>query len=292
MKRYTLNTAVLIFAAMLFGGCWGGRFISADPDLEEVFIGKSYYQITDAFGKPDASVRDEWEGTKIVYNNVSLRGTAAAGLYKQYNVRNRKTRQEGSPETSITFFFNLNMRCYAVESDLQRKKVKVEEPEKEDPRDPSLPIKVKPRVPRTLDFPYFKSRSPYAEQVSIERIEVLENKTVIHFSYTNRTPKHRPLYDKGLSINSDVYLMDRETGKHIRFVKADGITLYPEYTPFAHYRGGYDMLVYSLTFERLPLKTEFIDIIEPGPEGFNFYNVDVRTPMEPIEEHDPNYVKP
>ena len=38
--------------------------------------------------------------------------------------------------------------------------------------------------------------------------------------------------------------------------------------------------------------TEFIDIIEPGPEGFNFYNVDVRTPMEPIEEHDPNYVKP
>ena len=90
MKRYTLNTAVLIFAAMLFGGCWGGRFISADPDLEEVFIGKSYYEIVDDFGRPTPRCRTEWEGTKIVYNNVSLRGTAAAGLYRQYNVRNRR----------------------------------------------------------------------------------------------------------------------------------------------------------------------------------------------------------
>ena len=44
--------------------------------------------------------------------------------------------------------------------------------------------------------------------------------------------------------------------------------------------------------EFVPDHTDKAILIEPGPEGFNFYNVDVRTPMEPIEEHDPNYVKP
>ena len=285
----------MAFITISFCGCWGNRYISADPDLEAVFMGKSYYQIVDEFGQPDATTHDDWGGTKAVYNCTSLNGTSAAGLYRKYDMRNRTTELKGTPASHVTFSFNINNKCYAVESDLERKKVREVKPKPEEPRDPKLPVKVKPRVPRVLDFPFFKSRSPFAEQVSIERIEVDRTQTTVYFSYCNRTPKHRPLYDKGLSINKDVFLRDCATGHRAKLIKTDGITLYPEYTPFAHYRGGYDMLVYSLTFESLPLETETIDIIEPGPEGFNFYNIDVRTPMnfreyksaEPLPESTP-----
>ena len=266
---------VISLAAVLFVGCWGNRYVSADADLESVFMGKSYYEIVDQFGSPDATMQDPEGGTRIAYNNATLKGTSAAILYKRYNIRNRNTREEDTPEGGITFSFNTRMKCYAVQSDFEREKVK-DTPKKE-PQNSSH--WVKPRVPRTLDFPYVDSRSPYAQVVSIERIEVERNFTKIYFSYCSRTPKHRPLYDKGLSINSDVFLRDCATGKHISLVKADGITLYPEYTKFAHNRGGYDVLAYSLTFEALPMETEKIDIIEPAAEGFNFYEVDVRTPM-------------
>lgn len=266
---------VISLAAVLFVGCWGNRYVSADADLESVFMGKSYYEIVDQFGSPDATMQDPEGGTRIAYNHATLKGTSAAILYKRYNIRNRNTREEGTPGGGITFSFNTRMKCYAVQSDFEREKVK-DTPKKE-PRNSSH--WVKPRVPRTLDFPYVDSRSPYAQVVSIERIEVERNYTKIYFSYCSRTPKHRPLYDKGLSINRDVFLRDCATGKHISLVKADGITLYPEYTKFAHNRGGYDVLAYSLTFEALPMETEKIDIIEPAAEGFNFYEVDVRTPM-------------
>ena len=266
---------VISLAAVLFVGCWGNRYVSADADLESVFMGKSYYEIVDQFGSPDATMQDPEGGTCIAYNNATLKGTSAAILYKRYNIRNRNTREEDTPEGGITFSFNTRMKCYAVQSDFEREKVK-DTPKKE-PQNSSH--WVKPRVPRTLDFPYVDSRSPYAQVVSIERIEVERNYTKIYFSYCSRTPKHRPLYDKGLSINRDVFLRDCATGKHISLVKADGITLYPEYTKFAHNRGGYDVLAYSLTFEALPMETEKIDIIEPAAEGFNFYEVDVRTPM-------------
>ena len=266
---------VISLAAVLFVGCWGNRYVSADADLESVFMGKSYYEIVDQFGSPDATMQDPEGGTRIAYNNATLKGTSAAILYKRYNIRNRNTREEDTPEGGITFSFNTRMKCYAVQSDFEREKVK-DTPKKE-PQNSSH--WVKPRVPRTLDFPYVDSRSPYAQVVSIERIEVERNYTKIYFSYCSRTPKHRPLYDKGLSINRDVFLRDCATGKHISLVKADGITLDPEYTKFAHNRGGYDVLAYSLTFEALPMETEKIDIIEPAAEGFNFYEVDVRTPM-------------
>lgn len=265
----------LLALPLLFASCWGSRFVSADPDLEAIYMGKSYYEIVDQFGHPDVTMQDEEGGTRIAYNYASLKGTSAAPLYKQFNLRNRNTHEEGTPGASIIFSFNIRMKCYAVESDFQReKKSKLIIKD-----DPNRPVWAKPRVPRALEFPYVKSRSPYAEVVSIEKIEVERDKTKIYFSYCARTPKHRPLYDKGLSINKDVFLRDCATGKHIKFVSADGITLYPEYSDFAHNRGGYDVLVYSLTFEALPLDTEKIDIIEPAAEGFNFYEVDVSSPM-------------
>ena len=134
-------------------------------------------------------------------------------------------------------------------------------------------------MPRTIDLPSVKGRSPFAQVVSVERVEVLEDQTKITFSYCDRTPKHRPLHDKGLTIHKDVFIRDCATNQHIKLIKPEGITLYPDYTPFAHYRGGYDMLVYTLVFEAIPPEAEFIDVVEPGAEGFNFYTIDVRTPL-------------
>lgn len=277
MNRKVFSIATLSLAILLMAGCWGSRFVSADADLESIYMGKSYYDIVDEFGRPDYTTQDEEGGTRIVYNAVTLNGTSAAGLYRQYLVRNRSTKEEGQPSAPVTFSFNIRNRCYAVESDFVREKTRSSagKTKKEDKR----PQWVRPRVPRSFDFPYVDRRSPYGELVTIEKIEIERDKTVVYFSFCDRTPKHRPLYDKGLAINGDVFIRDCATGKRVKFVKADGISIYPEYTDFAHNKGGYDVLVYSLTFEALPLETETIDIIEPGAEGFNFYGVDVRTPL-------------
>lgn len=277
MNRKVFSIATLSLATLLMAGCWGSRFVSADADLESIYMGKSYYDIVDEFGRPDYTTQDEEGGTRIVYNAVTLNGTSAAGLYRQYLVRNRSTKEEGQPSAPVTFSFNIRNRCYAVESDFVREKTRSSagKTKKEDKR----PQWVRPRVPRSFDFPYVDRRSPYGELVTIEKIEIERDKTVVYFSFCDRTPKHRPLYDKGLAINGDVFIRDCATGKRVKFVKADGISIYPEYTDFAHNKGGYDVLVYSLTFEALPLETETIDIIEPGAEGFNFYGVDVRTPL-------------
>lgn len=263
-------------AALLVAGCWSSRYVSADADLETIYMGKSYYEVVDEFGRPDAIMQDKEGGTRISYNYTTLATTAAAPLYEQYNMRNRITKEVGNPGGSITFSFNARMKCYAIDSDFQREKTKRAQPAEPQSK---LPVWAKPIVPRALDFPFVKSTSPYAKVVSIEKIEVEKNQTKVYFSYCDRTPEHRPLYDKGLSINRDVFIRDCATGKHVKFVKAEGITLYPEYTDFAHNRGGYDVLVYSLTFEALPLDAQTIDIVEPGAEGFSFYGVDVRTPM-------------
>ncbi|MBR1765866.1 MAG: hypothetical protein IJ745_02350 [Bacteroidales bacterium] len=278
MNRKSLFGTLLLAAALLAAACGSGRYVSADSDLESIYMGKSYYDIVDEFGRPDGSFHDDEGGTRILYNGASLNGTSAARLYRQFAIRNRNTKEAGTPTGGIVFAFNARMKCYAVESDFQidtkaQRRSQVSEPKSR------RPAWSTPKVPRDLEYPFVKRRSPYAKVVSIEKIEVQRDYTKVYFSYCDRTPNHRPLHDKGLAINADVFIRDCETGQRMKLIETEGISLYPEYTDFAHNRGGYDMLVYALVFEALPLDTQTIDIVEPGPEGFNFYEVDVRTPL-------------
>lgn len=274
-----IHSAIIAAAMLLLTGCWGSRFISADPSLEQIYVGKSYYDIVADFGRPDITLRDGMEGTVMVYKVVNLQGSAASELYSRYNMRNRSTKETGKPDGAIAFSLGANMVCYAVESEFQLERTR-EAKAKEQPKrptDPDKPVWVKPRLPRTLDFPFVESRSPYAQTVSIEKIEMDRNQVKVHFMYKARTPKHQPI-NPGIFINEEVYIEDCYTGQRYPMREVDGITLYPERTQFAHNIGGYDVLVYSITFEPLPAEVEFINIIEPGHSGFNFYNVDTRTP--------------
>ena len=83
MKTKLLS--ILFVGALLATACGGSRYVSADRDLEDVYIGKSYYEIVADFGRPDATMQDGMEGSKMAYNSVTLSGTQAAGLYRQYN---------------------------------------------------------------------------------------------------------------------------------------------------------------------------------------------------------------
>ena len=228
MRRTTFY--ILTACTLLLAGCFGSRYVSADPDLEAIYVGSSYYDVVNDFGRPDATMKDAFD--------------------------------------------------YAVNSDFQHEKVKEPKAEKPGkPLDPRKPGKVKPKIPRVLEFPYYKSCSPFAEVVSIERVEIDHFETTVHFQYKDRTPARRPLTDVGLYIMPEVYIEDMATGQRYALVEMKGITPYPERTQFAHNRGGYDILVYSLVFEPLPPDVEFINIVEPGHSGFNFYGVDVRTPL-------------
>ncbi|MBR4229629.1 MAG: hypothetical protein IKR83_02845 [Bacteroidales bacterium] len=282
---HSIYGLLTVVGCMLMTGCWGNRYVSADPDLEALYMGRSYYDIVREFGQPDATITDGREGTKVAYNNVSLSGSSAATLYRQYNMRNRSTHVSGTPMGGITFSFNSDMKCYAVDSDFEHERIqepKAEKPVK--PGDPRRPDPVKPKIPRTIDYPYYESCSPYAKVVSIEKVEIDREKVKIYFQYRDRTPDHRPAVDSGIYIMPEVYLEDCRTLNRYNLIKAEGITLYPEYTKFAHNRGGFDILNYCLTFEPVSLYTEYINIVEPGHSGFNFYGVDVRTPITTKEE--------
>lgn len=258
----------------------GGRFISADADLEEIFKGKTYYEVVDDFGRPNATQHDGREGTKVAYNFVSLSGTRAAQLYERYHLRNRVTHSEGFPSGGITFFFDANMRCYAVDSDFQRERTKQDKPvaaaRHEDLR---RPMHITPRIPRTLNVPHIEGKSPYAEAVSIERVEVERDFTKIYFTYKSRTPRHQSKTNDGIYIMPDVYIENCTTGERYALKDHSGITLYPYRTHFAQNVGGFDMLSYSLTFEPVATDTEYINLVEPGHSGYNFYQIDIRTPM-------------
>lgn len=268
---------MLVAACCLAAACGGSRYMSADPELESIYLGKTYYDVVAEFGRPDFTDNDGRNGSRAVYNAVTLNRTSAARLYRQHSIRNRRTKEEGQPSAGITFLFDANMRCYALESDFQRVRTPEETPVVDKPESPWEYSQVTPQVPRTLEFPKVERRNPFAEYVSIERIEVLRDETRVYFSFVDRTPDRRPTHDKGLTIHGDVFIRDCATGERMKLIKPEGITLYPEYTPFAHNRGGYDMLVYTLVFEPLPKEAQFIDIVEPGAEGFSFYTIDVRS---------------
>lgn len=268
---------MLVAACSLMAACGGSRYMSADPELESIYLGKTYYDVVAEFGRPDFTDNDGRNGSKAVYNAVTLNRTSAAKLYRQHTIRNRRTKEQGQPAAGIIFLFDANMRCYALESDFQRVRTPEEKPLVDKPDSPWEYSQIKPQVPRTLEFPKVERRNPFAEYVSIERIEVLRDETRVYFSFVDRTPNRRPTHDKGLTIHGDVFIRDCATGERMKLIKPEGITLYPEYTPFAHNRGGYDMLVYTLVFESLPKEAQFIDIIEPGAEGFSFYTIDVRS---------------
>ena len=268
---------MLVAACSLMAACGGSRYMSADPELESIYLGKTYYDVVAEFGRPDFTDNDGRNGSKAVYNAVTLNRTSAAKLYRQHTIRNRRTKEQGQPAAGIIFLFDANMRCYALESDFQRVRTPEEKPMVDKPDSPWEYSQIKPQVPRTLEFPQVERRNPFAEYVSIERIEVLRDETRVYFSFVDRTPNRRPTHDKGLTIHGDVFIRDCATGERMKLIKPEGITLYPEYTPFAHNRGGYDMLVYTLVFESLPKEAQFIDIIEPGAEGFSFYTIDVRS---------------
>ncbi len=268
---------MLVAACSLMAACGGSRYMSADPELESIYLGKTYYDVVAEFGRPDFTDNDGRNGSKAVYNAVTLNRTSAAKLYRQHTIRNRRTKEQGQPAAGIIFLFDANMRCYALESDFQRVRTPEEKPMVDKPDSPWEYSQIKPQVPRTLEFPKVERRNPFAEYVSIERIEVLRDETRVYFSFVDRTPNRRPTHDKGLTIHGDVFIRDCATGERMKLIKPEGITLYPEYTPFAHNRGGYDMLVYTLVFESLPKEAQFIDIIEPGAEGFSFYTIDVRS---------------
>lgn len=280
-----LFTIVTTALALLAAGCASGRFVSADSDLEALYNGKGYYEIVDEFGRPDATIDDGMEGTKVAYNAVSLNGTRAAVLYRQYNMRNRATGNTGTPVGGITFSFNSDMKCYAVNSDFQHERVKAPKQAKaEKPRDRRLPDKVKPIVPRSVDFPLVKSRTPNASMISIEKVRVEKEQIIVYFQYRDRTPAHRSVNDDGLYIMPEIYLENAATGVRSAMRKVEGITLYPKRTYFSKNVGGYDILLYSITFDPVAEDCEYVNIVEPGHSGYNFYGVDIRTPMSSKDE--------
>ena len=70
-KDIDMHKTTLLFCAaiaLLLTSCWGTRYVSADADLENVYMGKSYYDLVAEYGLPDATFLDHayWRSPGIV----------------------------------------------------------------------------------------------------------------------------------------------------------------------------------------------------------------------------------
>ena len=119
---------------------------------------------------------------------------------------------------------------------------------------------------------YLKSNDP---NVFLSRIEQRNNYTIVYFKYTAES-------SNGIYINSNCYILDKETQYKYKLLSANNIVVsnggkltYPEIG---------EILEFQLYFEPIANSTKTIDIIEQTRIGFNFYNINL-VPFTSAHEH-------
>lgn len=110
---------------------------------------------------------------------------------------------------------------------------------------------------QTINNPLYFSKSH--EYLNIEKIDILSNKTILFFSYTNPFDK-----DGWVRISKDSYLKDDFNNLTYKLISAKDIGVYPNKTTFSS-KG--QKINFSLEFEKLNEKTFCFDFAECKEKG-------------------------
>lgn len=120
----------------------------------------------------------------------------------------------------------------------------------------SYPIRINnPRIGKVNDA-----------SVKIYGIEITENYTAVHMSWTNTKYK-----DGWYCVNKGMYIYIPTTGRKYALKTTDNCAIKPQQTKIAYGQ----TKEFTLYFESIPAGTSEMDIIEPGNDGWRFYKVEL-----------------
>ena len=118
----------------------------------------------------------------------------------------------------------------------------------------SYPIRINnPRIGKVNDV-----------SVKIYGIEITENYTAVHMSWTNTEYK-----DGWYCVDKGMYIYIPTTGKKYPLKTTDNCAIKPQQTKIAYGQ----TKAFALDFESIPAETSIVDIIEPGSDGWRFYRI-------------------
>ena len=123
MKHTFYILAALIAATLGFCSCTTTKYISAQPEVEAAWVGKTYAEIVKANGAPMRETSDGAGGVILVYENVrSFADTYAYNYgpyYGPYYNHGTNLNTEIRNETDyINFFIGEDLTCYMVKTNL------------------------------------------------------------------------------------------------------------------------------------------------------------------------------
>lgn len=120
--KHTISLLAALATAMLgLCSCSSTRYVSAQPEIEAAWTGKTYAEIVQANGAPGRETSDGADGVILVYENVRSFADTYAYNYGPYYGWGRGTNlnTEIRNQTDyIHFFIGADNVCYKVKTNL------------------------------------------------------------------------------------------------------------------------------------------------------------------------------
>lgn len=107
----------------------------------------------------------------------------------------------------------------------------------------------------------------YNDFLKVQAVELLSDKTIVYFEYSNRSGKKQ-----NISIAPTMHIRDSRTGKQYPVLVVKNISFNPKSIQVENK----ERVLYSCVFPALPEKTKAIDIIEFPSSSWNIYGVTLR----------------
>ena len=115
MKKYFL---LFVFAVFALQSCRTTYDVSIQPELEQVFIGKSYADIIEAMGAPERVTPDGRDGQILVYEEMAFVTESSMNFWSK-NVKSITQSSKGF----IQLYMNPSNICYNVKTNRTKEEI-------------------------------------------------------------------------------------------------------------------------------------------------------------------------
>lgn len=111
--------SILLTLVAFVSSCRSSYIVSIQPELEQVFIGKTYADIVDVIGVPDRIMPDGKDGQVLVYEEMSF---FTDGHYNRWSNNYESITQ--ASKGFIHLYMNPSDVCYNVRTNREREESK------------------------------------------------------------------------------------------------------------------------------------------------------------------------
>lgn len=115
MKKLLHTLFIILATAAFLTSCRSSYDVPIQPELEELFKGKTYAEIVDALGAPERTTPDGRGGQILVFEEMTFRTEGSMNMW----TRNYESITESS-KGYVQLYMNADDICYAVKSNKTR----------------------------------------------------------------------------------------------------------------------------------------------------------------------------